>query len=180
VLEGVASFIGSFRKMAPVPLLAIGIATGVLLFAPDMLAKTLGVADFANQYRGIIGGIFIIAWSYLFAHLLWWGRGRAFAAYESWHKVKIRESQLRELTPEEKYYLKPYISDDINTQRFSHDDGVVGGLVGKNILYRASNLIDINEIPYNIQPWARRYLKNHRELLEGSQPPSVKQSDDHW
>ena len=179
MFEGIASFLGSFRKMAPVPLLAIGIATGVLLFAPDTPAKSLGMDEFADQHRAIIGGIFIAAWAYLLAHLVWWGRARAVAVYESRRQAKIRESRLRDLTPEEKHYLAPYIFNNQNTQRFAFDDGVVGGLAAKGILYRSSNLAQPDSIPYNIQPWARRYLREHPELLEGPKAPPWK-NDDYW
>ena len=179
VLEQVASLLSAFRKMAPLPLLAIALATAVLLFSPDALARTLGIAEFVDQYRWIIGLLFIGASCYLLAHLICWVGGRAVAAYDSRRKTKIRQSHLRELTPEEKSYLLPYIFDDCNTQYFGFDDGVAGGLAGKGVLYRASTLVELDRIPYNILPWARRYLKEHPEILEGAQRLPPKQ-DDGW
>ena len=45
-------------------------------------------------------------------------------------------------------------------------DGVVGGLEGERVLYRASSLgCSVDYFAYNIQPWAWEYLNEHRKLL---------------
>lgn len=45
-------------------------------------------------------------------------------------------------------------------------DGVVGGLEAQRILYRSSNVGDLDEWAYNIQPWAWEHLKSSPGLLE--------------
>ena len=84
-----------------------------------------------------------------------------------------REKQLDFLTPEEQGYLTPYVKDSVNTQKFPVEDGVVGGLLTKGIVYRSSNVFDMVEgVPYNIQPWAKAYLLRHPELLADALPPT--------
>src|SRR3990172_2125203 len=105
MLEGITSLLGSFRKMAPLSLLGVGIGSGILLFAPQGLCETLVTAEFVKQHRSIIGLIFIGSWALLLAHLISWGSKRFVAARQSRRQRVIRESQLRDLTPEERHFL---------------------------------------------------------------------------
>jgi hypothetical protein len=77
----------------------------------------------------------------------------------------IREQSLRELTPDERSFLVPYIHDQLNSRVAPLEDGIVGGLVAKDILCRATHSIEFDDFPYYMQPWARRYLKKHPDLL---------------
>jgi hypothetical protein len=42
---------------------------------------------------------------------------------------------------------------------------VVNGLEIKKVIFRASNIGDLDEWAYNIQPWAWEYLNDHPELF---------------
>jgi hypothetical protein len=179
MLEGIASFLGSFRKMAPLSLLGVGIGSGVFLFANDGLSKTLGAAELIEQHRSIIGLIFIGSWAFLYAHLICWGGAQLVAATRSRRQRVIRESQLRNLTPEERHYLVPYALKSQTTQRFACDDGIAGGLEARGILFRSSKMFELDRIPYNIQPWACKYLQLHPELLESAEPPAPERRS-HW
>jgi len=173
MLEGVASLLGSLRKMAPLSLMGVGIGSGVLLFAPQGLCDTLGTAELVKQHRSIIGLIFIGSWALLLAHLISWGSKRVVAARKSRRQRAIQESQLRDLTPEERHFLAPYAFKNQTTQRFACDDGIAGGLEAKGILFRSSKIFELDSIPYNLQPWARKYLKVHPDLLEGAEAPVI-------
>lgn len=172
-MEWLSQTIGAIAKLAPAPLLALAIATGVVLFVPDSLAVTLGIDAFRSANRGFIGGAFIFSWSYLAVHFLWWLRQLGVNAWSRRKDRVTREKQLDFLTPEEQGYLTPYVKDSVNTQKFPVEDGVVGGLLTKGIVYRSSNVFDMVEgVPYNIQPWAKAYLLRHPELLADALPPT--------
>lgn len=118
--------------------------------------------------------------TYLLAHLgsLCWRRAREEIGRRRIRR--IREKHLRELTPEERGYQLPYIHDRTSTQTFDIDDGVAGGLQGKEILYRSSNMFDVHRgVPYNLQPWARTYLTQHPELLADATLPTMP-NDETW
>ena len=165
-MEWLGQIIGNIAKIAAAPLLAVGIATGIVLFVPDSVALTLGVDAFRSEHRGFIGGAFIFSWSYLAAQLLWWFRKLGVDAWSRRKGRLAREKQLHSLTLEEQGYLGPYVRDGVNTCNFPVEDGVIGGLLAKAIVYRSSNVFDVLEgVPYNIQPWAKAYLLEHPDLL---------------
>jgi len=169
MIEGFATFFTSFKKVAPVPLLAISIATGIILFTPPGFSRTLGIDEFRETYRGWIGSAFILSLSYLAAHLAWWLRSIIMARRKRKQAEKTRNQHLHDLTAEEKGYLAPFVFDGVNTQNFDIDDGIAGGLTPKGIIYRASIIFDVvHGSPYNIQPWARAYLRSNPQLLEGA------------
>jgi len=166
VLGGLGEALNAFRKLTPVPLLAVGFAATVILFSPDPLAGILGIDQFRNSYRFWIGMAFVVSWCYLAAHSIWWGIGKFNAWNQKRRNKRIREKALQELTPQEKKCLRRYIHDNKNTCCFDCTNGVVGGLQAKGILFRSSSLVEINRIPYNLQGWARKHLREHPQLLE--------------
>lgn len=165
-MDWLGQFISAIAKIAPAPLLAVGIATGAVLFVPDSLAATLGIESFRLEYRSSIGAAFIFSWSYLTAHLLLWVRTLCTASWTRRKNRLLLEEKLHFLTPEEQGYVAPYVLKNVNTQHFPVDDGVIGGLLAKGIVYRSSNMFDlIGGVPYNMQTWAKKYLADHPELL---------------
>jgi hypothetical protein len=80
--------------------------------------------------------------------------------------TKKKYDYLKQLTPEEKGYLIPYIEEQQNTINVGMDDGIMAGLCAKGITYRAANIGDLlNGFAFNLQPWARDYLNSKPELL---------------
>jgi hypothetical protein len=86
---------------------------------------------------------------------------------EEWER-NVAET-LSSLTPAEKRALQPYILKNQNSYAFDIADGVSGGLVAKQIIYRSSNVGFFRSFAHNLQPWAREYLTQHPELLEISE-----------
>jgi hypothetical protein len=80
--------------------------------------------------------------------------------------LKGWQRRLHDLTPAEKGILDRYIGGHTRTLNLDIGDGVVQGLVGVSVLYRASNVARLTTVAYNIQPWAWDYLREHPELLE--------------
>ena len=83
------------------------------------------------------------------------------------------------MTPDEKAYLVPFVLQQENTQYFLIEDGIAGGLIAKGVLYRSSNVGSlVSGWAHNIQPWAREYLTEHAELLEGARAKPNTPRDD--
>jgi len=165
ILSSVANY---FRKIGPVHLMALGGVGAVLLFAPTSWLSPFGVNELVGEYRSWIGLFVLVVWALLASQFGWWIRGLAANRIQRKRHRKQHEKLLHELTPIEKEYLAPYIHEDLNTRDFSWEDGVAGGLTAKEIIYRASCVTEYGDFPYNLQPWAKRYLTTHPELLSVS------------
>jgi len=82
-----------------------------------------------------------------------------------------REQLLHKLLPEEKGILGPYVKDGVTSYMFDMGNGIVGGLVDGDILFRSSNVGEVYSFPYNLRPWAREYLEANPHLLVGAKVP---------
>jgi len=163
-MERLTGFVDYFRKIPAVFLVAIVSVLGLILFLPEETAKTLAVDGFRDKYRVYLGPAFLLTLSFCIARL--------YVFFMQGHKEKKhlrqRQEMLHQLTPEEKGYLVPFIEKQQNSVYVGMDDGVMGGLVTKRITYRASNMGDILQgFAHNLQPWARMYLEQNLELLDG-------------
>ena len=86
-------------------------------------------------------------------------------------QIKL-EKQLLLTSRVEREVLARFIQEDTTTIAFEMRDGIVNGLVYKDILYRASNLTNPMsfDLDTNIQPWVWNYLKKHPEFLKDIHP----------
>lgn len=146
--------------LSPKYLFAVFLATGFMVFGKKEYLEQLGLQVFASSYKFWIGLIFILSTAVLIGSITFGFGGIIWRKFQSRQYIKQRKKKLSELTPDEKAYILPYIIDDTNTQYFSMDDGISRGLEAKGIIYCASNLSKQGGgFAYNIQPWARDYLK---------------------
>lgn len=123
MLEQIAALLASAKRVAPVPLIAVTVASSTLLFAGERIASTLGVDAFRDEYRSHIGVAFIASISYLVAHGFWWLRGIVLQRHRQSTNLRVLQGYLSELTHEERMYLAPFIVDDgVTCQNF----GAVG------------------------------------------------------
>jgi len=153
------------RKAPTWLLLALSIVLALLLFLPSEIAETLAVMDFRNSYRKFLGPALLLLFSFLIT--------KALLSINDYRRMKVNQSrrlsQLHSLTAEEKGYLAQFILHGRNSIHVAMGDGVAGGLEAKGIIYRSSNAFSILEgPPFNLQPWARDYLSEHPDLLEGA------------
>ena len=123
-------------KLSPKYLLAISLASAVLLFANSGFLEHTGLQELSTEYRPWVGGIFLVSTSLLASHfiyeLLTWARKR----YGKLTKLKHAKKRLHNLTPEERDILRGYIIGNTRTQYLSLDDGVVHGFEAERIVYR--------------------------------------------
>jgi len=160
-LTGCADY---FRKIPAAFLVAIVSVLGIILFVPEEIAKTLAVDEFRKKYRLYLGPGLLLAVSFLIA------RSFIFLRRGHFQKENLAKKQklLHSLTPEEKGYLVLYIDQQQNTIQVGLEDGIMNGLVAKNITYRAGNVGDLlNGFAFNLQSWAREYLEENPDLLDG-------------
>lgn len=180
MLAVLQTFFETLMKQGPKALVGIAVATGMVVFMPDNLASSLGVNEFRTSNRGVFGWSFIASTSILTVYAMWWIGELAKSRFEKRRLQKMRESQLHELTTDELCFLATYILEDTATRYVPIDNGVACGLAAKNIIFRASSVGEYHRIPFNIQPWARLYLKSHLELIEGLPTKKDRHDDDSW
>lgn len=163
-MNKIIKFADFLKNISAEFLMAILAVLGLLLFLPSEIAAKISIYSFRETYRTYLGPAFLLVAAFLIARFY-----RFIAqAFTNRKNIKIRENFLRQLTPEEKGYLFPYIQEKRNTVNVGPDDGIMGGLVAKHITYRASNIGGALEgMPYNLQPWAREYLTKNSYLLDG-------------
>jgi len=154
-------------KPRPSLYLAIFLASGVLLFAPEQIVRLLALDAIVSDHRAWIGALFLVSACLLLAQ----GSGWLFANTNSplyrWWQTRRLHVFLEDLSSPEKAVLKKFVERDETTQYFEYQDGVVSGLVKKRILWRASDLAaSFTTFAYNIQPWAREYLRKYPKLLQ--------------
>ncbi len=167
-MEQFLKLISAFNKTAPASSLGVAIAMSLIIFLPEPVVLKLGIFEFRETNKGFIGWAFILTYSYLAALLLWEIKNYLKSKYIKHHVTKKYQSKLHELTSLEKGYLSEFMSGE-NTLHLEMEDGVIGGLSAKEIVYRSSDVFDpIEGIPYNLQPWARKYLEQNPILLEGA------------
>src|SRR6266508_5515654 len=131
-------------KLSPKYLVPISVATGFLLFATTDVLNKLGLNERKTKYTAWIGGIFLGSTTLLMSH--------AVIAALSWVKNKIGSSfairkskkRLHSLTLEEKEILRGFILGQTKTQYLDLENGVVRGLEMGIVIYRSSNIGQIN------------------------------------
>lgn len=155
-------------KLAPKYLFAIAVVTGFLLFVPTGILAPLGLASIIAQYRAFIGMLFLISSVLFLVHPLATLYELISTRIMTTMLVRDQQKDLSELTESEKEILRGYIHNKTQSQYLNPLDGVTAGLEAKRIIYRAANLGQIHQFPYNIQPWAWKYLNNNPELLAPS------------
>jgi hypothetical protein len=165
MIGDVTEGIKAVGQIAVKPLIAIALASGVLLYAPAHAVAATGLTDFLAKYRMWVGLALLVSCAYLMAHGLAWLFNVVGTLLDDVRMRKVRRKWLKTLTPDEKAVLVPYIRDQVASITFGLNDGAVRGLEGKGVLYRASSVSYGLGFPFNMQPWAREILSADPELL---------------
>jgi hypothetical protein len=158
-----------FIKLAPRYLVALGIAAAVLLFAKTEILKSIGVFEFTQANRSMLG-LTLVVTSALFAVSAasdgissinrWWIRRR--------HDRRIIE-RLNCLTEDEKQILRFYFAKNTRANVLRVDEGVVQGLRADGIIFQSASLGNVLEgWAHNIGDIAWDYIHVYPNLLEGT------------
>ncbi|HQM85380.1 MAG TPA: super-infection exclusion protein B [bacterium] len=146
-------------------LLTFFIASSILLFLPDSVLNRIHILNFKSEYNWLIGIVFLITLSALSAKTFEYIKNLTKPLFLNLKK----KSYLHNLSKEEKGFLRHYIINDENTISVYMNDGIAGGLAKNCVIYLSSPgiIVDVRfGSPYNIDPWAKKYLKNNPGLLE--------------
>lgn len=165
MLEKFSEILGAINRVPVLLLVALGAATAFILFAPEPLAAVLAVDEFRKAYRIYLGPGLVLVGAWLLARLL------AIAAIplKQWRNLRNLQSGLATLTAEEKGYLAEFMQTGRTTILLPIEDGIIGSLVARKIVYRASNVFHVVEgVPYSLQPWARQHLEANLHILDGA------------
>lgn len=154
-------------KLKPRHWLPMTIATAFVLFAPTTVMTRIGLEDAIQEYRPWIGLAFVISLSGLVAPLITHGAHQAIDWVGRRRDIRFRQEMLHELSPGEKLILRRFIDLNTKTMTLDASSGVHAELEAMGIISRVTEISHGGtRFDYNIQPWARRYLKQHPELLE--------------
>ena len=157
-----------FVKLTPRYLIAIGLVAGLILFGSNNFRETLGLTKFAQDFRSLLGILFLSSIVLLLVAIggggirwiqIWWRRRKGF------QRITRR---LQCLTEEEKQVLRYYISQNTRANSLRIDDGAVQELVTEGIIYRSTSLGSMVEgFGHNISDVAWDYLHLYPDLLLG-------------
>jgi hypothetical protein len=158
-----------FLKLAPRYLIALGVMAAVLLFSSEAFLKFIGVFEFAQENRPMLG-LTLVVTSALFAVSVagdvitfiqqWWLRQRLY------RRITKR---LNCLTEDEKQILRFYLAENTRANMLRIDDGVVQSLKVNGIIFQSASLGNVLEgFAHNISDFAWDYLHVHPHLLEGT------------
>lgn len=144
-------------------ILAILIVGIVILFVPVDIISILGLNEWRDKYRSIIGLIILfcavccLIWLFTFSKNRIFPVERKTAKFAEKYLKKLISSQEKEFLIENFYdYDK---SEFVVTACVDMMDGCVASLTNAFVIYRASNIgYGPNNWSYNLQPVAQRYL----------------------
>ena len=171
MLELIGPLITAIKNAGP-PIYAAALAATLFLFLlPHSVITELGIlAEFKKFISRLELGLTLIASaSLLVTHALFAAAPFISNRWRTWRLHRDAHNTLSELTNAEKVFLRKFIVDGENTQYASIYDGVANGLVGKGLVYRASEVSvpgSLMKFPFNLQPYARKILSNNRHLID--------------
>lgn len=142
------------------------VVCGIILFAPDIFMERLGLFLWRNQYRSMVGLIFLfcltccIIWIFIFLknQIIQIGSG-------NWHVKRISRNYLKNtISSEEKdflmqHYYDPERNEFLNTARVDMTSGNVVTLANAYIIATGTRIgRGPTNWSYNLQPNVRKYL----------------------
>ena len=144
VSEVVKAFL-DVLKLAPRFLAATGFVAGLLLFSNDQILKRLGVTDFVQKWRFVLGLTLVVSVALPGVHF---GAYLLESVKRSWRKKQLGKhvkERLHRLTEDEKQILRYYIVHKTRSNMLRIESGVVQELVSQGIIYRSANMGNLLE-----------------------------------
>jgi len=150
---------------------AISLASGILLFSPEILLKKLFMMDFINKNGFILGIVFVVSISILIVNII-------FSCAKSFKNAKARkqfyataEKRLRKLTSYQKAIIYLLYIQDNRTFELPLNDGAIRELEQNKMVGKATTQYMVSDLinpvfPYLLQPWVANELSKKGELLD--------------
>lgn len=169
-----------FLKLPTKIMVAIALATGMILFLPDSLISKMYMDEFRNEYGFIIGAVFVVSISILTIGVII----SIYNYFYERHKQKrIKENSgklLASLDDYKKTIVYLLYNEDNHTHELPLNDGAVVFLENMMVIGKATNQYFVDDIinpmfPYLLQPWVIEKLQNDEELLSSFERAVEKQ-----
>ncbi|WP_350295956.1 superinfection exclusion B family protein [Limnohabitans sp. Rim8] len=158
-----------FLKLAPRYVIALGVMAAVILFASEDFLKFIGVFEFAQDNRSMLGLTLVVTVSLFAVSLFADGISLIKGSWQTRGFYLRVTERLNCLTEDEKQILRFYIAKQTRANVLRYDDGVVQGLVSDGIIYQSASLGNMLEgFAHNISDFAWDYLNVHPHLLQGT------------
>lgn len=159
-----------FLKLPTKIMVALGLASGMILFLPDSIIVRMYMGEFREKYGFIIGSIFIISLCILIIT-------SAIAIYnvfkEKYISKKVKKNSEKFLVSldifKKAIVYGMYIEED-HTEVLPLNSGAVVYLESMLVIGKVANQYFVDDItnltfPYMLQPWVIEKLQNDNELL---------------
>lgn len=169
-----------FFKLPTKIMVAIALATGMILFLPDPLISKMYMDGFRNEYGFIIGATFVVSVSILTIGII-------ISIYNYFYQIhtqkKIKENSgklIASLDDYKKTIVYLLYNEDNHTHELPLNDGAVVFLENMMVIGKATNQYFVDDItnpmfPYLLQPWVIEKLQNDEELLDSFKRAAEKQ-----
>jgi cbb3-type cytochrome oxidase subunit 3 len=152
-------------------MLAIVIASGMIIFTPSKFLKQLYLIDFRDEYGSIIGAVFLLMFAILIVNLLY--KTAKSISNEKDRKISEvnRKKKLKDLPRYQKAIVYGLYIENGNPVELPMNDGNIRELEHWYIIGKATTTYyteNINNpiLPYILQPWVRDELLANEELLQ--------------
>lgn len=158
-----------FFKLPTKIMASIAIASGLILFMPDIIINKMFLATFRNSYGFIIGLVFLITFSLLAVSLVI-SIYKYFLSRRAKKKfLEEANNKLRKLDTYQKAMVYYLYSEDNHTGELPLHDGAVKILEYNYIIGKATTqylVEDLNNavFPYMLQPWVIDEFQKDSEL----------------
>lgn len=181
MLAKASELLNAINRIPTLLLVALGASAAFILFIPESLAATLALDEFRRTHRIYLGPGLVVVGAWLVTRLL----AMAAAPLKQRRNLRQLQNSLATLTAEEKGYIAEFVETGRATVLVPMEDGIMGSLMSRRIVYRSSNVFDVVEgVPYSLQPWARQYLEANPHVLDGAEgrplSPREKRRGDRW
>ncbi len=169
-----------FFKLPTKIMVAIALATGMILFLPDELISKMYLDGFRNEYGFIIGAAFVVSVSILTIGII-------ISIYNYFHEMhtqkKVKENSgkfIASLDDYKKTIVYLLYNEDNHTHELPLNDGAVVFLENMMVIGKATNQYFVDDItnpmfPYLLQPWVIEKLQSDEELLASFERAAEKQ-----
>ena len=152
-------------KLSPKYLIPFSLVSGLLIFANEKILNTFGLSLLVNNIRPWIAIIFLISTALIASNFIVWLGGIITKKISQTRNKNICIKKLHKLSPDEKKILLSYLLQNTRTQTFPIKDARLAELIHYQIIFESSTIGEIDNWPYNIQPWAWNYLLKHQDEL---------------
>ena len=183
-MKKILEWLNNFISLNSKKLFVIAVTCWIIYFTPESFLISVSLFDLWLALKQWILCIALISSLVLFANLLYKLMDYIYQGVGNLVKnYRFKKSHFRimaSLSRVEKEILAKYIAEDTTTYAFDVRDGIVQGLVAKDILYRPGNLsnpLTAANFDYNLHPWVVDYLSKNPNFLKDIQPSERQRHD---